>query len=166
MIRGSHRVRIEQVRDPKIIVDCSRLPVVVNRLMPGFEDADLEHMCRQFEVLFISGRRYALIVYSDPGANVMTARQRKFVADWAKAHTEQIRRVNVCSAVVIENTLVRGALTALTWLLEPPTPQKHVRTLRDGLDFCIASLISANVAVPDNVRALLDGPERKLLSHG
>jgi hypothetical protein len=155
-----------RVDGPKISIDASRMPLVVHRFRQGFDDADVEHMFRQFELLFMGGRRYALLVYTDPGAQVMSARQRKVVADWAKAHTEQIRQVNVCAAVVIESALVRGALTALTWLLEPITPQKHVRSLREGLDFCVASLISADVMVPDHVRALLDAPERKLLSHG
>jgi hypothetical protein len=166
MIGEAPALGLDTVHEPKVVVDASRMPLVVQRFRQGFDDADVEHMFRQFEFLFLSGRRYALLVYTDPGPKVMTARQRKMVADWGKAHIEQIRRVNVASAVVIESALVRGALTALTWLFEPPTPQKLVRTLREGLDFCVASLISADVMVPDNVRALLDAPERKLLSHG
>ena len=154
------------MHEPKIILDASRMPLVVQRFRQGFDDAEVEQMFRQFEYLCLSGRRYALLVYTDPGPKVISARQRKMVADWAKQHAEQIRRVNVASAIVIESTLVRGALTALTWLLEPQTPQKHVRTLREGLDYCVASLIAAHVPVPDHVRALLDAPERKLLSHG
>lgn len=150
------------VQQSKITVDTSRVPLVVQRMSSGFGDSCLEHMFRQFELLFHAGRRYALIVYCDPDSNIMTARQRKRVSDWHKQHAEQIKRINVATAVVIESSLVRGTMTAMNWLIEPLTPQRNVRSIKEALDFCLVSLQGAKVEVPSEVFALVEAPERQL----
>jgi hypothetical protein len=145
-----------------IIVDSSLFPLVIQRFGSDVHDDDLEYMIRQFEVMLCGGRRYALLVYCGVNANVMTARQRRRVSEWYRACAEQVRRINVATAVVIESALARGAMTAFNWLVEPVAQQRNVATLREGFEYCIKSLEAHNIEVPLEVLALRDAPERKL----
>jgi hypothetical protein len=153
---------IDCVKQQLIVVDSSRHPLVYLRMAVGFGDADLESMLRQFELLLYRGQRYTLLVYCDPAAKVMTARQRKMVSEWYRMRTEQVRRINVGTAIVIDSTLVRGAMTAFNWLIEPIAPQANVATIRDGIDFCIARLKEAEMTVSDDIYAMREIPDRKL----
>jgi hypothetical protein len=150
------------VTGAKIIVDTSRFPLVVQRFRKDVTAEDIESMIRQFELLFHGGRRYALLVYSDPDAVVMTATLRKRVSQWYRDCTDQVRRINVATAVVLESPLVRGAMTAFNWLVEPVVQQKNVPTVREGLIYCISALEAANLPVPAEVRALRDASDIEL----
>jgi hypothetical protein len=152
----------QTVRTPKIPVDHSRFPLVVQRFIKGFDDSDVESMIRTFELLFHGNRRYALLIYCDPDAPVMSARQRRRVSDWYHDHKEIVNRVNVATAIVIESTLVRGAMTAFNWLMEPRATQRNFANIHEGVNYCINMLEEANVSIPLEVLALRDVPERKL----
>jgi hypothetical protein len=150
------------VTDPKIIVDSSRFPLVVQRFRRDVSAEDVEAMIRQFELLFHGGRRYALLVYSDQNAVVMSATLRKRVSAWYRECTEQVRRINVATAVVLESPLVRGVMTAFNWLVEPVAQQRNVATVREGLLYCINALEQANLHVPLEVLALRDASDLEL----
>jgi hypothetical protein len=150
------------VRQPRILVDNSRFPLVVQRMCKGFDDSDVEAMIRKFELLFHGNSRYALLVYCDPDAPVMSARQRRRVTDWYKAHSDIVGRMNVATAIVIESALVRGAMTAFNWLMEPSYLQRNVASIHDGVNYLIDELQKASIQVPLEVFALRDVPERKL----
>lgn len=150
------------VRTPRILVDTSRFPLVVQRFTKGFDDDDIESMIRRFELLFHGGARYALLVYCDPDAQVVSARQRKRVSQWYEHRKDVVRAINVGTAVVIESALVRGAVTALNWLIEPISVQRNVASVREGIDYCIARLEEAHIEVPPEVFALREASDHKL----
>jgi hypothetical protein len=152
----------QTVRTPKIPVDSSRFPLVVQRFVKGFDDSDVETMIRTFELLFHRNSRYALLIYCDADAAVMSARQRRRVSDWYKEHQEIVHRVNVATAIVIESTMVRGAMTAFNWLMEPKYTQRMVPSIHEGVNYLIDQLEVANVQIPLEVLALREVPERKL----
>jgi hypothetical protein len=150
------------VHSPKVVIDTSRFPLIVERFHRGVTDQDVDYMIRQFELLFHGGRRYALLVYCDPDAVVMSAAQRKRVSQWYRDCAEQVKRINVATAVVLESQLVRGAMTALNWLVEPVVQQKNVPNVREGLIYCIGALEAAKLAVPPEVLALRDATDLEL----
>ncbi len=150
----------------KIVVDSSLFPLVIERFGRDVSDDDIENMIRHFQVMMHGGRRYALLVYCEQDANVMTARQRRRVSEWYKACADQVRRINVGTAVVIESPLVRGAMTALNWLIEPVAQQRNVASIHEGIEYCIKSLAAAGIEVPPEVMALRDLPERRLKQLG
>jgi hypothetical protein len=139
---------------------------VVQRFGRNVEDEDLENMIRHFQVMMHGGRRYALLVYCEDNANVLTARQRKRVSNWYRECADQVRRINVGTAVVIESALVRGAMTAFNWLIEPVAQQRNVANMREGIEYCIRCLETASIHVPPAVIALRDAPERRLKQLG
>ena len=141
-------------------------PLVIQRFGRDVTDEDIENMIRQFTVMMHGGRRYALLVYCDERANVMSARQRRRVSEWYRECAEQVRRINVGTAVVIESALVRGAMTAMNWLIEPVAQQRNVASLHEGIEYCIKSLEAAKIKVPDEVLALRDLPERRIKQLG
>jgi hypothetical protein len=146
----------------RIVVDSSLFPLVIERFGRDVSDEDIESMIRKFQVMLHGGRRYALLVYCEENANVMGARQRRRVSDWYREVADQVRRINVGTAVVIESSMVRGAMTALNWLIEPIAQQRNVANLHEGIDYCIRCLEGAQIQVPHEVIALRDMPERRL----
>jgi hypothetical protein len=150
------------VAEPRIIVDTTRFPLVVQRFRKDVSAEDVELMIRQFELLFHGGRRYALLVCSDQNAVVMNATLRRRVSQWYRDCAEQVRRINVATAVVLESPLVRGAMTAFNWLVEPVVQQRNVATVREGLVYCIGSLEANNLPVPLEVLALRDASDLEL----
>jgi hypothetical protein len=153
---------MNSVSSGKINIDSSRFPLVVQRFSRDVTDEDVEAMIQKFELMFHGGRRYALLVYCDADANVMSARQRRRVSDWYRECADQVRRINVGTAVVIESALVRGAMTAFNWLVEPVAQQRNVPSLRAGIEYCITSLESAQVPVPLEVLGLREAHESRL----
>lgn len=137
---------------PQITLDDSLFPLVIQRMHGAVSDADLEHMMSwhdRFQT--IAPSRYALIVHAEVAHRALNAVHRKRVAEWQARNVERTRRTTVCTAVILESAVQRGAMTALNWIAPPPTPQKAVSTMREAVEWCIAMLEEDGVSVPSSV---------------
>lgn len=100
------------------------------------------------------GRRTKHLLLCDARAgHVAPATQRKMFGDWLKEAEEGTRRYTAGMAVVVDNSLIRGALTAVLWVVEPACPTKIVATMDDAITFLTECGERANI--PD-VRTKLD----------
>lgn len=61
----------------------------------------------------------------------------------------------VGAAVVLQNAVTRGALTALTWVWKPAFPQKAVANLDDAVAYCVDKLAAAKVPLRRSVAEIL-----------
>jgi hypothetical protein len=62
--------------------------------------------------------------------------------------------------MVIQSALVRGALTAITWLFRSEAPQRYVGTMLEAWDYCARQLTTNGIVVPATMatyRAALAG---------
>jgi hypothetical protein len=57
---------------------------------------------------------------------------------------------------------VRGAMTAMQWLVEPLSKQRNFAHIGQGITFLIEQLEDAEIEVPMPMYALRDVPEHKL----
>jgi hypothetical protein len=60
---------------------------------------------------------------------------------------DRLRKVSLGHATVPSNPLVRGAMTAITWLHEPSVPQAYVGTMLECVDWCAERLRSEPIPV-------------------
>lgn len=133
--------------------DFSQMPLV-SVTIPGQRVTD-EEILR-----FIEGQRQLLarrtkhlVLVDARNGHVLPATQRKLFGDWLKESEAGTRRYTSGMAIIVDNALVRGALTAVLWVVEPACPTKIVATVDDAITFLIESGEQANV--PD-ARAKLD----------
>jgi hypothetical protein len=141
--------------DEKIHIDTRFHPLVVTIIRDSWDTPDLEFMLAQFEQLFAAQKRYALIfdttrAYNGPGVS-----QRKLVAAWDSKFRHETERWNVGTAVVFQSTVVRGTLTAMSWLAVRKIPEVYVANISEAGRFCAARLREAKIQLPAQTRRYL-----------
>ncbi len=137
--------------------DLNHYPVVVVTIpRQRVPDADvLSFIDGQREML---GRRTPHVLMCDAReGHVMPATQRKMFGDWLKEAEPATRRYTAGMAIIVDNSLIRGALTAVLWVVEPACPTKAVATWAEGADFL--EECGRKVGLAD-VRATLEAAER------
>jgi hypothetical protein len=77
---------------------------------------------------------------------------RKRLADKTSAQNKEDGKAMIGSVVVVENVLIRGAVTALGWILPSLSESDFVGTLEEGIDRCFAILAREEVRTPSNLR--------------
>lgn len=121
-----------------------------------YDRAAVELMQSSFERYFLRADRYALVTVSPRGSTPPGAHERKAIAEWANSPRvrEFSKRLCVGSASVVENALMRGALTAMMWIWTPASPHKAVSTVDEAIDYTLDKLNTAQVPLPRGGQAL------------
>lgn len=103
----------------RISTDTSAWPLVIVTFRGTPRDEDWEAMFAAYDEWY--RRREPFHVVNDTFAleGVPNAAQRKLIAEQAREHERMSRKWVVGSATVVRNALIRGALTAITWLAPP-----------------------------------------------
>ena len=132
-------------------------------------DAELEEMFAGYDRYFQRGERYALMSVTPRGAEGPGARERKKMADWAGSPRVYALSKKLCvgSATLVTNPIMQGALTAILWLWKPAAPHLAVRTVRDGVSFCLERLKAEGIAMPqgaDAIRRAVDAEVGSIVS--
>lgn len=128
----------------------SSWPIFVMVSPKVYDKASVDLMQSTFERVFQRGERYALITVSPRGASPPGAQERKAIAEWANLPRSRkySRELCVGSASVVENALMRGALTAMMWIWTPASPHKAVANLSEALDYSLTLLEEGAVPLP------------------
>ena len=96
-------------------------------------------MTAGFDHYFERGERYAVLFIPARGARVPGPRERELIAAWAN-HPRVLdfaKRLCVGTAVVIENLLLRAALSAIIAVRKSTSNVEPVPTPAKGLDYCL-----------------------------
>ncbi len=101
-------------------------------------DAVVERNSRQM------GKRWGVIIDATRWLR-SNASQRKMHADWMKKHEQLMRQRTAGIAFAIDNTFVRGGLTAVLWLAPLPCPHTIVKDLAEALAWVEQQLGEASV---------------------
>lgn len=81
------------------------------------------------------------------------AGERKVLSAWVEREFELIRSASTGIGFVIDSTLVRGALTAVFWLSNLPTPYRVHGTLSEALDAAIKAVEGEGLVVAPELRS-------------
>ena len=132
-------------------------PLVVCISGQRFDLEEIRAMSTGFESYFERGERYAVLIV--PGADLAMpgAQERKLITSWADhpRTLEASRRLCVGTAVLVENVLVRAALTALMAFRDHASRVESVATIERGIEWCLGRMREAGLEIgkpPDLIR--------------
>ena len=106
------------------------------------DDATFRSYLQENDALLDRRERYAIVVDATR-ASVIDSAQRKLQAEWMQRRDRDLRTFCLGTAFVITNPLVRGALTAITWLSPLPMPSTVTDRRETAIAWCRARLPSA-----------------------
>lgn len=131
-------------------------PLVVTSLNGHISDAHYEAYFADFERVVAQKRSFASMVDTTRLESVPSAAQRKRIADvqagWMARHGADM---GVGVALIVQNSLVRGAMTALHWLMPPPVPTQAFASEAQAIEYLVGCLEKRGVVVTDGIRARL-----------
>ncbi|MCA9537138.1 MAG: hypothetical protein KC593_25825 [Myxococcales bacterium] len=138
--------------------DFTHYPLVVVTIpSQRVDDADVRAFI-QGQRDMLARRSPHLLLCDARSGHVMPATQRKLFGDWLKEAEQATRKYTAGMAIVVDNGLIRGALTAVLWVVEPACPTKAVGTLDEGIAWLAECGERAGMA---NVREVLSAAQQK-----
>lgn len=138
------------------VVQTDLWPFVVSKLPSRIDEAELERFMAIHDGLLARHELYVTLTDCTGITEIPSATVRKRIGDWNKRIEADIRRFNVATAIVLSNTLVRGALTALHWLAPPPQPTELVARPYDGARYLLTQLEKHDVRVTPAMQRYVD----------
>jgi hypothetical protein len=133
-------------------------PLVVIVVGESLERHELPELERQIDAVYARKQRFATLADGSRVARMPDAATRKRLAEWQNDTRTSIARYNVISATVVTSGIVRGAMTAMNWVFQPPNRQVTVGTFGEALGACVEALRAEGLSLP----AALDRPSRPL----
>lgn len=111
-------------------------------------DADMEQLLRDSSSALT--RREVFVMLSDTRqmTGIWDAKNRRLIADWLKANSEATKTYAAGNVVLLNSELVRGALTAVLWLVPTPYPIKVVTTVDAAVDGALSLLSDRGIDLP------------------
>ena len=149
----SRNVRAMSQRASGIEVDATYWPLVIVVVSEILDAGSVADLIRRVDVLHQRREHFATLVDTTAVKTLPRASERQALAEWQNRTIEVIRRYNVVTATVIENSLVRGVMTAMNWVFRPPNEQVSVASFREGLSICCDRLRAAGIPLGDALAA-------------
>ena len=131
----------------RFLFDERYFPLVLVQSPEEVERDGLEQLFRDFERLFRLELRYALVLDLTNIGHIPSAATRKQIATWEAAHIADTKRWNIGVAIALKSALVRGALTALSWVVQDESPRVHVATRAQAIEHGIKLLEGEGIAI-------------------
>lgn len=139
-------------------VRLERWPLVVIVVGEELSRRELPELEREIDAVYLRNERFATLVDCSAVRSMPDASTRKRLAEWQNETRGKIARLNVLSATVIDSAVVRGAMTAMNWIFQPPNRQVTVATFAEALEACVLALRAEGLKLPRG----LDRPSRPL----
>lgn len=120
--------------------DVSLWPLVLVSMPPSIQLDDIVYLQESYEHVFAAPTRHALIVDTSTLEKIPDATLRRRMKEFEDGRRPIIREKNIGSAIVLSNSLARGAYTALRWISPQPAPNKAFANVRDAARWCIEGI--------------------------
>jgi hypothetical protein len=146
----------------RVVVDCSRFPLVIQTMHFGYTLEEMEQALTRYLPLFARGQPFAIAVWNEPGAATLDAPMRAMVGRFQRANEDAIRRTNLTTAIVMPEFSYRAALTALNWLSPPVSPHKACASIIEAVEHCCDVLTRHGIALTPGIVMLKDDLRRKM----
>ena len=134
--------------------DVSMWPLAVITMPPVTTPDDIVYMQRCYEHVFAAPVRHALLVDTTSIVRVPDATLRRQMKAFEDSRRPIISQKNIGSAIIIQNTIVRGAYTALRWISPQPAPNKAFPTVESAARWCVQGIEEDGQIVPVAAYAL------------
>jgi hypothetical protein len=109
----------------------------------------------QFERLFARRDRYLFLIDALKATKIPSAAARHAIGKWQNDHQEESKRWCAGGAILVASALVRGAVTAMSWVHKPPVKQYFAPGREEGVEWCLKTAEEAGLAVSAAARLLL-----------
>jgi hypothetical protein len=119
----------------------------------GNNPADLEQLRIMMTNLRHEGSR-VIGIFDLSLASPLTAKQRKYQAEWLADNAPLMRFSMAALAYVVPDPIVRGVLTALFWIARPPVRHVLSSTIDEALAWSLAQCDVAGIPVAEELRSL------------
>jgi hypothetical protein len=131
-----------------IAFDVSMWPIVLVSMPARLQVDDIIYLQESYEHVFAAPVRHALVVDTTTLESIPDATLRRRMKEFEDGRRPIIRERNIGSAIVLSNSLVRGAYTALRWISPQPAPNKAFSNVRDAARWCVEGIEADGQAVP------------------
>ncbi len=136
-------------------VDTVAFPIILIRIPADPDERTLEAFFASYEAVIARGQRFITISDATAVSSRPSPVVRKRIADWTSKIEPKMVALSVGDARVVQNALIRGAMTAIGWLHQHPIEQKWFTTLDEAVAWSLEKLDHAGVAVPPHARSIL-----------
>ena len=134
--------------------DASLWPLVVVTMPATLQVDDIAYLQQSYEHVFAAPTRHALVVDTTTLESIPDATLRRRMKEFEDTRRPIIRERNIGSAIVLSNSVARGAFTALRWISPQPAPNKAFANMRDAARWCIEGIEADGQEVPAGARIL------------
>jgi hypothetical protein len=139
---------------PAIEVDDTMWPLVVIRYNGPRTEADWHAMFAAYDRMHTRRERFATI-NDTTSSPLPSAVERSMIGEHAKRHEDATRRYLVATCMVIENAIMRGALTAIHWVYRPAYKLFICATLHEAYVVAARELREEGIALhPQHARLI------------
>ncbi|MEM8609174.1 MAG: hypothetical protein AAGF92_18880 [Myxococcota bacterium] len=138
---------LPQPADVELTLDVSMWPLVLLTMPKVMTVADLDYLEAGYRSLHASFDRHALIVDPTTFDRIPDAALRGRMKEFESKKHHIIVEKNLGTAIIVQNSLVRGAFTALRWMSPAPTENRAFPNIRDAAAWCV-ELIEADGQFP------------------
>ena len=128
--------------------DASMWPLVLVIMPPTLQVEDIAYLQQSYEHVFAAPTRHALIVDTSTLESIPDATLRRRMKEFEDSKRPIIRERNIGSAIVLSNSVVRGAFTALRWISPQPAPNKAFANVCYAARWCIEGIEADGQEVP------------------
>ena len=128
--------------------DASLWPLVLVTMPATLQVDDIAYLQQSYEHVFAAPTRHALVVDTTTLESIPDATLRRRMKEFEDARRPIIRERNIGSAIVLSNSVARGAFTALRWISPQPAPNKAFANVRDAARWCIEGIEADGQEVP------------------
>lgn len=146
--------------ESRIVVDTSCWPVVLVIPRGEVPDDRYREMFSTFDTLWARKERF-LTITDTRHSTQTSARQRQLIAEWMKSKEEQTLTYSLGSIIIISSAIVRGALTAINWIVQPRLASVYVSNTAEAVDQAKSMLLSGGLRT-GKVMDLLEGVSQRL----
>lgn len=139
-----------------VVLDSRAWPVVITTWFGTPTEGLVDRYFDQHATILERGRKNSerIVLISDTFATERpTATARKRIADRTSAHADVAQSITLQSFIVIESALIRGAVTALSWVMPSMEENEVVGSIETAIDRALAALDAAGIARPTGLRA-------------
>ena len=128
--------------------DVSLWPLVLVTMPGQLQIEDIVYLQESYEAVFAAPTRHALVVDTTTLESIPDATLRRRMKEFEDGRRPIIRERNIGSAIVLSNSLVRGAFTALRWISPQPAPNKAFANVRDAARWCVEGIEADGQEIP------------------
>jgi len=143
-------VTVEEATE-RVHVDEQRWPLVISTLPRKLEMDVVEAYFAEQRVILERGQLWVHLVDSSRMEHVPEAKVRARIAALTKELLSASAALNVATAVVIQQALLRGGLMAIHWVVPPPHPFSAVPNRLEGVSYLCAAYVKRGMQVPPSM---------------